>query len=73
MPFLWHTRYSVVLPLDHGPGKKEVENNKKAIRLNRELREEEQSWQEFALASALRDMEEADEEIYTVDDLKENF
>jgi hypothetical protein len=30
-------------------------------------------WQEFSLASALRDMDEADEVTYTIDDLKEKF
>lgn len=30
-------------------------------------------WQELSLASALRDMDEADEVTYTVDDLKKKF
>ena len=31
------------------------------------------SWQELSLASALRDMDEADEVTYSVNDLKEKF
>jgi hypothetical protein len=34
---------------------------------------EDLSWQEFALASALRDMDEDDEVTYSLDDLKEIF
>lgn len=34
---------------------------------------EEILWQEFSLASALRDMDEAKEVTYTMDDLKEKF
>lgn len=30
-------------------------------------------WQELSLASALRDMDEAEETTYTVDDLRERF
>lgn len=37
------------------------------------LDKEDQLWQEFSLASALRDMDEADEVTYTYDDLKEKF
>jgi hypothetical protein len=34
---------------------------------------EDLAWQEFSLASALRDMDEANEVTYTKDDLKEIF
>ena len=37
------------------------------------LNKEDQAWQEFSLASALRDMDEADEVTYTRKDLKEKF
>jgi hypothetical protein len=35
--------------------------------------EEDILWQRYSLASALRDMDEADEVTYTIDDLKEKF
>lgn len=35
--------------------------------------QEDIAWQEFSLASALRDMDDADEVTYTLDDLKETF
>jgi len=37
------------------------------------LDKEDRAWQEFSLASALRDMDEADEVTYTLKDLKEKL
>jgi hypothetical protein len=53
-----------------GVDDQEINKIERAILQKREQNKEERLWQEFALGSALRDMEEKDEEIYTIEDLK---